>query len=58
MSTEELRVAEEKTIETLKRFYNVETLEQLVLAQDRHIERLLTKLPPTPDSQPRKARFA
>jgi hypothetical protein len=47
-----------ETIAQLMRFYNVETMEQLVLAQDRHIERLQAKLPPTPDTQPRKSRFA
>jgi len=54
----EVNTSDEQLIETLKRFYNVETLEQLVIAQDGHIERLQAKLPPTPDTQPRKARFA
>jgi hypothetical protein len=42
----------------LMRFYGVTTQEELILAQDRHIERLQAKLPTTPDTQPRKVRFA
>jgi hypothetical protein len=48
----------EREIAQLKRFYSVETLQALVLAQAKHVERLQAKLPPTPDTQPRKSRFA
>lgn len=47
-----------ETIDRLMKFYSVNTLDELVVMQDRHIERLQAKLPPTPDTQPRKVRFA
>lgn len=45
-----------ETIDRLMRFYDVTTLEALVLAQDQHIERLQAKLPPLRDEQPRPVR--
>lgn len=43
-------------IEHLKRFYSVDTLEALIVAQDRHIERLQARLPPPKDTQPGRVR--
>lgn len=48
----------EREIDQLKRFYAVDNLRDLALAQAKHVERLQAKLPPTPDTQPRKSRFA
>lgn len=45
-------------VERLMRFYSVETLEELIAMQAHHVERLQARLPPTPDTQPRKSRFA
>lgn len=45
-------------IQQLKRFYGVSTLEELVLIQAQHVERLQAKIPPLRDEQPRKSRFA
>lgn len=36
----------------LMQFYQVSSLKDLVLMQDRHIERLQAKLPPTRDERP------
>ncbi len=41
---------------TQMRFYGVSTLQELVSAQVRHIERLQAKLTPLPDTQPRNLR--
>jgi len=44
-----------KNVEDLKRlmrFYSVATLEDLALAQAKHVERLQTKLPPIRDERP------
>lgn len=44
-------------IEQLKRFYSVETLEQLVIEQNRHVEKLQSRLTsPTDSFRPRHAR--
>lgn len=48
----------QETIAELMKFYSVSTLEELILIQARHIERLQAKLRPMPDTQPRKSRFA
>lgn len=46
----------DEAIKQLLRFYSVTTLEELSLAQDRHIERLQARLSPACDEQPRKVR--
>lgn len=45
-----------KAIAQLLKFYGKQTLVDLVLAQDRHIEKLQSKVPPLKDDQPRKIR--
>jgi hypothetical protein len=45
-------------IPQLMKFYNVETLVDLILAQDRHIEKLQAKLPKARDTEPRNPRAA
>lgn len=52
----EILTADQQSIETLKRFYGVTTLEQLVLIQAHHIERLQAKIPDRPDYSGRKVR--
>ena len=43
-------------IDVLLKFYAVDTLEALVEAQARHIEKLQAKLPPLRDEQPGRVR--
>ena len=43
-------------VDTLLRFYAVDTLEGLVEAQAKHVERLQAKLPRIPDQFPRTPR--
>lgn len=40
----------------LAKFYGVNTKNELIAAQARHVERLQSKLPPIKDEQPRKVR--
>lgn len=49
-------VTSNEQVERLKRFYDVQTLEELVLIQARHIERLQAKVPDVPDYQGRRVR--
>lgn len=43
-------------VDALLRFYAVDTLEGLVEAQARHVEKLQAKLPPMRDEQPGRVR--
>lgn len=43
-------------IDELMKFYGVESVEALVSAQARHIEKLQAKLPPLRDEHPRTPR--
>ena len=43
-------------IETLKKFYSVHTDAELILAQNRHIEKLQAKLPPNSSAAPLRPR--
>lgn len=45
-----------ETMRQLMNFYAVDTLEALVEAQARHIEKLQAKLPPTPSLAPQRVR--
>lgn len=47
-----------KDIQDLMRFYAVDTLEALVAAQARHIEKLQSKLPKADSGAPMRQRFA
>jgi len=41
-----------RVLKRLKRFYNVGSLEELVMMQAHHIERLQARLPPLRDERP------
>lgn len=45
-----------KEVTQLLRFYQKQTLIELIFAQSLHVERLQAKVPPIRDSQPRKVR--
>lgn len=49
-------VSRAEQIDRLKRFYNATTLEQLVLDQAKHVERLQQKLPDMAHFKPQKVR--
>lgn len=57
MSTENTHGSEAE-IESFMTFYSVSTLQELVLIQARHIERLQEKIPPTQMPITTKTRFA
>lgn len=43
-------------IAELLRFYSCESLQELVLEQAKHVEKLQTKIPPMRDEQPKRIR--
>lgn len=49
-------ILNEELVAQLMAFYDVKTIEELVLIQHHHIERLQAKLPPTFDTSPRRVR--
>jgi len=45
-----------KEVGQLLRFYQKETLVELIFVQNQHVERLQSQVPPIRDTQPRKVR--